>query len=66
MNTESALRTLARHRRRMAYDSMDSELDKLRRRLRRQRTVRLWLHQSLVAIGFTAMTGLTVFIMLSL
>jgi hypothetical protein len=50
----------------MALEHMDVELDKLRKRLRRQHTIKLWAHQILVTIGFVAVTGLTVALMLSL
>ncbi len=66
MNTEAALRTLGRHRRRMALESERTEIVKLRQRLIRQHSAKLWLHHSLVAIGFVVVAGGTVALLLSL
>ena len=66
MNTEAALKTMGRHYRRMGLESMDIEFAKLRRRLNRQHTVKLWLHQSLLVIGYVALVSIVVTLMLSL
>ena len=66
MNTEAALKTMGRHHRRIALAEMDAEFIKLTKRLRRQHTIKLWLHQSLVTIGFVVVAGATVALMMSL
>lgn len=66
MNTESALKTMGRHRRRVGEDLMDTEFAKLRRRLVRQHTIKLWAHQALVTIGYIVVVATVVALMLSL
>lgn len=63
MDPESALKTLGR--RRMGGTGYP-QLDRLRQRVRRQYTVRLWAGRILVTIGYIALTALTVALLVSL
>ena len=63
MNTEAALRTLARHRRRMAEARMDTEFAKLRRRLARQEAVRRAAANCAYTIGYVLMTAAAVILL---
>ena len=62
MDTEAALRTLGRHRRRVGLDALTN----YRRRLRREHTLRLWAVRFLYTATWVALTGLTVALLLSL
>ena len=68
MDPEPTLRTLGRYRRRIGEQSMTGypQIDRLRRRMRRQAAVRLWTGRILVTTGYIGATGLVVALMMSL